>query len=173
MFVKEMRKTVASIRNMATVRNEVEPSYRCEEAVMSQFMSTLAFGLACSAFALAQGEPGGGPVKVTRIVDTPQTRVVQVEIQPNATRPLHSHPEALWHVYVTTDAPMDLLIEGQPDVHLEPWHAHFFTGGTMHGFRNPNARTVRWIEMFALKSGGAIAMDETSARELAMMFGGK
>ena len=137
---------------------------------MSRFMSALAFGLACSVVVLAQGEPASGPVKVTRIVDTPQTRVVQVEIQPNATRPLHSHPEALWHVFVTTDAPMDLLIEGQPDVHLEPWHAHFFTGGTMHGFRNPNGRTVRWIELFALKSGSAVAMDEAAARALAMMF---
>jgi quercetin dioxygenase-like cupin family protein len=138
---------------------------------MLRFMSTLACTVACSAFVLAQGEPAGGPVKVTRIVDTPQTRVVQVEIQPNATRPLHSHAEALWHVFVTTDAPMDLLIEGQPDVHLEPWHAHFFTGGTMHGFRNPNARMVRWIELFALKSGGAVAMDESAARELAIALG--
>ena len=138
---------------------------------MLRFMSTVACTVACGAFVLAQGEPAGGPVKVTRIVDTPQTRVVQVEIQPNATRPLHNHPEAIWHVYVTTDAPMDLLIEGQPDVHLEPWHAHFFTGGTMHGFRNPNGRTVRWIELFALKSGNGVAMDETDARELAMMFG--
>ena len=140
---------------------------------MVRFLSTLAYTLACSALVCAQGEPGGGPVKVTRILDTPQTRVAQVEIQPNATRPLHSHPEALWHVFVATDAPMDLLIEGQPDVHLEPWHAHFFTGGTMHGFHNPNARTARWIEWFALKSGGAVAIDETSARELAIALAKK
>lgn len=135
---------------------------------MVRFISTFAYTLACSALVFAQGEPAGGPVKVTRILDTPQTRVAQVEIQPNATRPLHSHPEASWHVFVATDAPMDLLIEGQPDVHLEPWHAHFFTGGTMHGFHNPNARTARWIELFALKSGGAVALDETAARELAI-----
>ena len=97
-------------------------------------------------------------VKVTRILDTPETRVVQVEIPANDTRPLHTHPEALWHVYVTTDAPMDLLIEGEPTVHLGPWQAHFFKGGTMHGFHNPNDRTVRWIELFALKSSTARAV---------------
>jgi quercetin dioxygenase-like cupin family protein len=107
-------------------------------------------------------------VKVTRILDAPETRVVQVEIPANDTRPLHSHPEAMWHVYITTDAPMDLLIEGEPTVHLGPWQAHFFKGGTMHGFHNPNDRTVRWIEVFALKSGGAVAMDEHAARELAV-----
>jgi quercetin dioxygenase-like cupin family protein len=144
-----------------------------KEAMMSRFMSTLTFGLACSALVLAQGEPAGGPVKVTRILDTPQTRVAQVEIQPNATRPLHNHPEALWHVFVTTDAPMDLLIEGQPDVHLEPWHAHFFTGGDVHGFHNPNNRSVRWVELFALKGSGAVAMDENAAGALALAFAGK
>jgi len=140
---------------------------------MLRFMSTVAYTVACGAFVLAQGEPAGGPVKVTRIVDTPQTRVAQVEIQPNATRPLHNHPEALWHVFVTTDAPMDLLIEGQPDVHLEPWHAHFFIGGTTHGFRNPNNRTVRWIELFALKGTGAVAMDENAAQALAVALARK
>jgi quercetin dioxygenase-like cupin family protein len=107
-------------------------------------------------------------VKVTRILDTPETRVVQVEIPANDTRPLHNHPEALWHVYVTTDAPMDLLLDGEPTVHLGPWQAHFFKGGTMHGFHNPNARTVRWVELFALKTGNAVALDEDAGRELAL-----
>jgi len=113
-----------------------------------------------------------GQVKVTRILDTPETRVVQVEIPANDTRPLHTHPEALWHIYVTTDAPMDLLVEGQPTVHLGPWQAYFFKGGTSHGFHNPNTRTVRWIEMFALK-GSAVAMDEKAARALALAFARK
>ena len=112
-------------------------------------------------------------VKVTRILDTPETRVVQVEIPANDTRPLHTHPEALWHVYVTTDAPMDLMIEGEPIVHLGPWQAHFFKGGTMHGFHNPNDRTVRWIELFALKSSTARAIDEKTARQLALAFARK
>jgi hypothetical protein len=43
----------------------------------------------------------------------------------------------------------------------------------MHGFSNPNARTVRWIELFALKTGNAVALDEKSARELAMVFAHK
>ena len=112
-------------------------------------------------------------VKVTRILDTPETRVAQVEIPANDTRPLHSHPEALWHVFVTTDAPMDLLIDGEPTVHLGPWQAHFFKGGTMHGFHNPNARTVRWVELFALKTGTAVALDESAGRAIALAFARK
>jgi len=112
-------------------------------------------------------------VKVTRILDLPETRVAQVEIPANDTRPLHSHPEALWHVFVTTDAPMDLLIEGEPTVHLGPWQAHFFKGGTMHGFHNPNDRTVRWVELFALKGSTARAIDEKTARQLALAFARK
>lgn len=119
---------------------------------------------------LAVATPAPAQVKVTRIVDTPETRVVQVEIPANDTRPLHTHPEALWHVYVTTDAPMDLLIEGQPTVHLAPWQAYFFKGGTSHGFHNPNDRTVRWVEVFALKSATARGLDENAARALALAF---
>ena len=122
---------------------------------------------------LALAAPATAQVKVTRILDTPETRVAQVEIPPNDTRPLHTHPEALWHVYVTTDAPMDLLIEGQPTVHLGPWQAYFFKGGTSHGFHNPNDRTARWIEVFALKSGGARGMDENAARALALALARK
>lgn len=114
--------------------------------------------------------PLAAQVKVTRILDTEQTRVAQVEIPANDTRPMHSHPEALWHVFVTTDAPMDLLIEGEPTVHLGPWQAHFFKGGTMHGFHNPNARIVRWIELFALKTANGVAMDERTGRALALAF---
>jgi quercetin dioxygenase-like cupin family protein len=125
------------------------------------------------ALALALSSPALAQVKVTRILDTPETRVAQVEIPANDTRPLHSHPEALWHVFVTTDAPMDLLIEGEPTVHLGPWQAHFFKGGTMHGFHNPNDRTVRWVEFFALKSGNPVAIDENAARALALAFARK
>jgi quercetin dioxygenase-like cupin family protein len=135
---------------------------------MSKCLFAALFLLAMPALAQTPPEPAGGPVKVTRILDTTQTRVVQVEIRANATRPLHSHPEALWHVFVTTDAPMDLLIEGEPTVHLGPWEAHFFKGGEVHGFSNPNARTVRWIELFALKTGNGVAMDESAGRELAL-----
>ncbi len=117
--------------------------------------------------------PALAQVKVTRILDTPETRVVQVEIPANDTRPLHAHPEALWHVYVTTDAPMDLLVDGEPTVHLGPWQAHFFKGGTMHGFHNPNDRPVRWVEMFALKSSTARAIDEQTARRLALALARK
>ena len=112
--------------------------------------------------------PPAGTVKVTRVLDNEQTAVRYVEIQANATRPMHSHPEAVWHIFMTTDAPMDLLIEGEPTVHLGPYQAHFFKGGTMHGFSNPNARPAHWIEMFALKAGNAVAMDESAGRALAL-----
>ena len=126
-----------------------------------------------AALVLAVSQSSFAQVKVTRILDTPETRVAQVEIPANDTRPLHSHPEALWHVYITTDAPMDLLIEGEPAVHLGPWQAHFFKGGTMHGFHNPNNRTVRWVELFALKGATARTIDEKTARQMALAFARK
>jgi hypothetical protein len=43
----------------------------------------------------------------------------------------------------------------------------------LHGFSNPNARTVRWIELFALKTGNGVAMNESAGRELALAFAKK
>ncbi len=139
---------------------------------MSKHVCVALLAITCLAPVSAQ-EPAAGPVKVTRILDTDQVRVAHVEIRANATRPMHSHPEAVWHVFVTTDAPMDLLIEGEPTVHLGPWQAHVFKGGTMHAFSNPNARTVNWIELFALKTGNGVALDESAGRELALAFARK
>jgi len=118
---------------------------------------------AAALFVLAIATPALAQVKVTRILDTEQARVAQVEIPANDTRPMHSHPEALWHIYITTDAPMELMIEGEPTVQLGPWQAHFFKGGTMHGFHNPNARTVRWVEVFALKSANGVALEPSGS----------
>jgi len=125
---------------------------------------------ATAALVLVIATPALAQVKVTRILDVEQTRVAQVEIPANDTRPLHSHPEALWHIYITTDAPMDVMIEGEPTVHLGPWQAHFFKGGTMHGFHNPNARTVRWVEVFALKTTNGVALDESTGHALAQAW---
>jgi hypothetical protein len=43
----------------------------------------------------------------------------------------------------------------------------------LHGFSNSNARTGRWIELFALKTGNGVAMDESAGRELALAFAKK
>jgi hypothetical protein len=40
----------------------------------------------------------------------------------------------------------------------------------LHGFSNPNARTVRWIGLFALKTENGVAINESAGRELALAF---
>ena len=85
----------------------------------------------------------------------PETRVAQVEIPANDTRPLHSHPEALWHVFVhDRRARWISVVEGEPTVHLGPWQAHFFKGGTIaQASTIRNARTVRWVELLRAEDG--------------------
>ena len=107
---------------------------------------------------------------MTRILDTAQTRVAQVEIRASATRPLHSHPEALWHALVTTDAPMDLLIEAvnRPCTLVRGRRisskAERCTDSAIRYRTGPFAGS----SCLALKTGNAVALDEKSARELAL-----
>ena len=129
----------------------------------------------CSA-ALAQGAPGirnlvPGPshTKAITPVDRPEIKVQRVDIEPNATRGMHAHDDVIYHVFLATDAPLDLNIEGEGMVHLAPWEAHFFKGGTLHAITNPNATPARFIEIFVnTPKATAGAIDPAAA--IAMAF---
>lgn len=108
---------------------------------------------------LAQGQPAQGqlgpdgePARPTTLIENPQTRIVRVDILANSTRSMHSHEDMLWHVFVTMDAPIELLVRGQAEpVRLGPWQSHFFKGGTVHAIRNSNPRQVQFLEFFSKK----------------------
>src|SRR5581483_11450015 len=131
----------------------------------------------CSAFALsillvsapilfAQGRAAGArePATPTTLIENDQTRIVRVQQLANSTRSMHSHPDMLWHVFVTMDAPVDLDIQGEGIVHLGPWQTHFFKGGTTHAIINPNPTAVQFLEFFAKKTAANAALDEGAAR---------
>src|SRR5258708_36509969 len=85
-------------------------------------------------------------VKVTRILDLPETRVAQVEIPANDTRPLHAHPEALRRVVRAEDAPKDLLVGGERTGLLGPRQGPVPEGTPDDRLPAPHARTRRWVE---------------------------
>jgi hypothetical protein len=92
------------------------------------------------------------PATPTTLIDNAESRIVRVDILASSTRSMHSHPDMLWHVFVTMNEPIELLIQGQAEpVKLAPWTTHFFKGGTVHAIRNPNPRQVQFMEFFAKK----------------------
>ncbi len=113
----------------------------------------------CAAFAQAPAAaPQAEPATPTTIIENAQTRIVRVDILASSTRSMHSHPDMLWHVFVTMDAPIVLNIQGQAQpVRIEPWKSHFFEGGTVHSITNPSPRPVQFMEFFSKKPEGAAA----------------
>jgi hypothetical protein len=108
------------------------------------------------------------PATPTTLIENAQTRIVRVDILPNSTRSMHNHPDMLWHVFVTMDAPIVLTIQGEPaPVKLGPWQTHFFKGGTTHAITNPNSRVVQFLEFFSKKDGGAASIEDAQALALA------
>jgi hypothetical protein len=116
--------------------------------------------------AAAQGLQGE-PATPTTIIENAQSRIVRVDILASSTRSMHNHPDMLWHVFVTMDAPIILTIQGEANpVKLGPWQSHFFKGGTTHAITNPNPRVVQFLEFFSKKEGATASVDD--ARNLAL-----
>jgi quercetin dioxygenase-like cupin family protein len=113
--------------------------------------------------------PDGEPARPTTLIENEQTRIVRVDILAKSTRSMHNHPDMLWHVFVTMEAPMVLTIEGQKEqVKLGPWQTHFFKGGTTHSITNPGPRPVRFLEFFSKRTPNSAALAEEDTRELAL-----
>jgi hypothetical protein len=94
--------------------------------------------------------PDGEPARPTTLIENDQTRIVRVDILASSTRSMHSHPDMLWHVFVTMNDPIVLTLQGQKEqVKLGAWQTHFFKGGTVHSITNPSPRPVQFLEFFS------------------------
>jgi hypothetical protein len=109
------------------------------------------------------------PATPTTLIENAQTRIVRVDILASSTRSMHNHPDMLWHVFVTMDAPIVLTIQGEANpVKLGPWQSHFFKGGTTHAITNPNPRPVQFLEFFSKKMDAAAVPDAAQVLALAL-----
>jgi quercetin dioxygenase-like cupin family protein len=132
--------------------------------------SSSAFGQAANG--VRNLTPGPTHTKAITPMDRPEIKVQRVDIEPNSTRGMHAHDDVIYHVFMTTDAPLTLSIEGESDVHLAPWEAHFFKGGTVHAITNSSAQSVRFIEIFVNKpkDGKTAAIDPATVEAIARAF---
>jgi oxalate decarboxylase/phosphoglucose isomerase-like protein (cupin superfamily) len=138
----------------------------CELTILLLLLSSTA-GVAQGQAPAAPGEPA----TPTTIIENAQSRIVRVDILASSTRSMHNHPDMLWHVFVTMDAPIILTIQGEANpVKLGPWQSHFFKGGTTHAITNPSPRQVQFLEFFSKKTDAAASVDD--ARDLLLALAG-
>src|SRR6185295_19781069 len=64
-----------------------------------------------------QGDPG---VSSMRVMDRPEFRVLRDYAEPGATRSMHSHDDATYHVFVLVTGQLILTIEGESPVNVTP-----------------------------------------------------
>ena len=91
------------------------------------------------------GDPGISWMLVT---DSPAYRVLRDYAEPGATRRMHHHAEATWHVLTLATGRLVLTIEGEPPVELAAGQALALPGGVEHPFTNPGPMTATIVEVF-------------------------
>jgi quercetin dioxygenase-like cupin family protein len=118
--------------------------------------AAMAFGAAAAAYAgqaLAgaeratpvAGDPG---ISSMRVFDETRYRVLRDYAEPGATRRMHSHDDATYHVFVLVTGELQLTVEGQSPVKVTPGEALQLKGGARHTFTNTGKVTATIVEVF-------------------------
>jgi quercetin dioxygenase-like cupin family protein len=110
------------------------------------------------------GDPG---ISSSQVLSEPQYRVLRDYAEPGATRRMHNHPDATFHVFVLITGKLRLTVEGQAPVEVNPGEALPLKGGVMHTFTNIGPQIATVVEVFGKAPAAADAgAGEALARAL-------
>jgi quercetin dioxygenase-like cupin family protein len=102
------------------------------------------------------GDPG---ISSMVVVDRPEFRVLRDYAEPGATRRMHSHDDATYHVFTLVTGQLRLTIEGEPPQDVAQGQVLTLKGGAKHTFTNTGTATATIVEVFgkqqAAGAGGA------------------
>ena len=101
-----------------------------------------------------QGDPG---VSSMRVMDRPEFRVLRDYAEPGATRSMHSHDDATYHVFVLVTGQLILTIEGESPVNVTPGQVVYLKGGAKHTFKNTGSVAATIVEVFGKTAAAADA----------------
>lgn len=82
------------------------------------------------------------------VADTPDYRILRDYAEPGATRRLHHHAGATWHVLTVATGRLVLTVEGAAPVELSAGQTYSLEGGVAHTFSNPGTVTASIVEVF-------------------------
>ena len=91
------------------------------------------------------GDPGISSMVVT---DQAEFRVLRDYAEPGATRRMHSHDTATYHVFMLVTGQLRLTIEGDAPVDVQPGDVVTLEGGARHTFTNTGTVTATIVEVF-------------------------
>jgi quercetin dioxygenase-like cupin family protein len=91
------------------------------------------------------GDPGVFSMVVT---EDAAYRVLRDFAEPGATRRMHNHKDATWHVFTLITGQLRLTIEGEPPRDVAQGEVVTLKGGAMHSFTNTGKVTATIVEVF-------------------------
>jgi quercetin dioxygenase-like cupin family protein len=91
------------------------------------------------------GDPG---ISSMVVLDQPEFRVLRDYAEPGATRRMHSHNDATWHVFTLVTGQLRLTIEGEAPVDVTPGQVVQLKGGARHTFTNTGTVAATIVEVF-------------------------
>jgi quercetin dioxygenase-like cupin family protein len=115
-----------------------------------------------------QGDPG---ISSLVVLDRPEFRILRDYAEPGATRRMHSHDDATYHVFVLITGKLRLTLEGESPVEVNPGEALYLKGGAKHTFINIGTVASTIVEVFG--KGAAKPGDLEAWASLAKEIGGR
>lgn len=94
---------------------------------------------------IIEADPG---VRAIRMIDRAEVRASRVELQPGATRRVHTHEDVVYHLWIPIEGTLEITIGGAAPVSAASGQAFFMVKGTIHGFRNTGTSPAAALEIF-------------------------
>ena len=91
------------------------------------------------------GDPG---ISSMVVVEQAEYRVLRDYAEPGATRRMHSHDDATWHVFTLVTGQLLLTVEGESPVEVTQGQVLHLKGGAKHTFKNTGTVTATIVEVF-------------------------
>ena len=91
------------------------------------------------------GDPG---ISSMVVMDLPEFRVLRDYAEPGATRRMHNHADATWHVFTLVTGQLRLTVEGESPVDVTQGQVINLKGGVMHTFINTGTVPATIVEVF-------------------------
>jgi quercetin dioxygenase-like cupin family protein len=91
------------------------------------------------------GDPG---ISSMVVLEEAAFRVLRDYAEPGATRRMHNHKDATWHVFTLITGQLRLTIEGEPPRDVAQGEVVSLRGGVMHTFTNTGKVTATIVEVF-------------------------
>jgi len=91
------------------------------------------------------GDPG---ISSMVVMDRPEFRVLRDYAEPGATRRMHSHDDATWHVFTLVTGRLSLTIEGESPTDVTQGQVLYLKGGAKHTFTNTGTVAATIVEVF-------------------------